>query len=138
MKTVVYNLPSVVKFVNERIPGGTSFDTSDPCIGMLEDGKLIAGVVFNMYMGNGIMLHVAADKPGWLNREFLRATFAYPFKQLKCARVTGLVRTDNKDAQRFDEHLGFKKEGVIRKGDDDGCDLIIYGMLKEECRWLDI
>ena len=136
MKTVVYNLPCVVKFVDSLIPGNTNFDPSCPAIGLLEDGKLIAGVVYNMYTGNGIMMHVAASKPRWLNREFLKAAFAYPFLQLGCDRVTGLVRTDNTAAQRFDEHLGFVKEGVIRRGDDDGCDLILYGMLHEECRWL--
>ena len=138
MKTVVYNLPSVSKFVSDNIPGDDEFSPDDPNIGLLKDGKLIAGVVFNNYCKSSICMHVAATERGWLNKEFLRACFRYPFKQLKCARVTGLVRTDNKDAQRFDEHLGFKREGLIRKGDDDGCDLIIYGMLKEECRWLDI
>jgi RimJ/RimL family protein N-acetyltransferase len=48
------------------------------------------------------------------------------------------VREDNLDAQRFDEHLGFKREGLVRRGADDGTNLILYGMLKEECRWLEM
>ena len=106
---------------------------------MEEDGELIAGVVFNLYTGPSIMMHVAAE-PGrrWLTRDFLYRCFAYPFIQLKCHRVGGLVREDNLDAQRFDEHLGFKKEGLVRRGADDGTNLILYGMLKEECRWLEM
>lgn len=138
MRTVIYNLPSICRYVSQNIPGKDKFPEDSPSIGLLEDGKLIAGVVFNMYTGNGIMLHVAATKNNWLNREFLRAVFSYPFKQLGCTRISGVVRVDNDKAQRFDEHLGFVKEGVIREGDDDGCDLILYGMLKRECRWLDV
>ena len=104
-----------------------------------EDGKLIAGVVFNWYTGPSIAMHVAAE-PGrrWLNRDFLYRCFAYPFLQLNCNRVTGLVKVDNLDSQRFNEHLGFKKEGVIRQGAEDKTDFILYGMLKDECRWLEL
>jgi RimJ/RimL family protein N-acetyltransferase len=52
--------------------------------------------------------------------------------------VTGLVRVDNIEARRFDENLGFVQEGIIRRGADDGTDMILYGMLKEECRWLEL
>ena len=138
MKTVVYNLPSVSHFVSEHIPGKDEFSPTDPNIGMLKDGKLIAGVVFNNYCGSSICMHVASTEKGWLNREFLRACFRYPFHQLKVNRITALVRTDNLDALRFDEHLGFKREGLIRRGDDNGCDLHLLGMLPDECKWLNI
>jgi RimJ/RimL family protein N-acetyltransferase len=82
-------------------------------------------------------MNVAIDG-GRIGKGILREAFAIPFERLKCTRVSGLVRADNLAAQRFDEHLGFKREGVIRQGDDDGCDLIVYGMLKSECRWLGI
>ena len=129
-------MPVVSEFVSELI--GEQFRPPDPNLGMLTDGKLIAGCVFNFYTGSGICMNVAASEKGWLNRAFLRAAFGYPFRQLNCRRVTGLVRTDNVDAQRFDEALGFKREGLLRQADDDGCDLIVYGMLKSECRWLNI
>lgn len=130
------NSPYVLKFIDEMIFGATSFPTDTPTIGIVEDGKVIAGVAYTMYTGNGICMHVAASKQGWLNRTFLRMVFGYPFIQLGCTRVTGLVRSDNPRAQHFDERLGFVREGVIRKGDDDGMDLILYGMLKDECRWI--
>lgn len=138
MKTVIYNLPCITKFVGDHIPGNDEFSPTDPSIGLLKDGKLIAGVVFNNYCGSSICMHVAATEKGWLNKEFLRACFRYPFEQLKVNRITALVRTDNEDALRFDTHLGFKKEGLIRRGDDDGCDLHLLGMLPEECKWLTI
>jgi RimJ/RimL family protein N-acetyltransferase len=138
MKKVIYGGDfHISKWVGRRVDE----DNFGPCtaIGLEEDGKLIAGVVYNMYTEAGICMHVAAD-PGkrWMTRDFLYRAFAYPFIQLGCNRVTGLVRVDNIEARRFDEHLGFVQEGVIRKGATDGTDLILYGMLKEECRWLGV
>jgi hypothetical protein len=74
----------------------------------------------------------------WLCKAFLGEGFRYPFEQLGCRRVTGLVPGKNKAAQSFDEHLGFTQEGCARKILPDGDDLIIYGMLREECRFLNV
>lgn len=137
-KEIVYNRPEVVAFVSEKIYGKDRFPDDSPSIGVIEDGEIVGGVVYSMFTGNGIMMNVASSNRRWLTRTFLRAAFAYPFRQLGCTRVSGLVRVDNVDAQRFDEHLGFVREGLIREGDDDGTDLIMYGMLRRECRWLNI
>jgi RimJ/RimL family protein N-acetyltransferase len=139
MKTTIYGQESkVVPWVGQRIDED-NFGKECIALGLEEDGKLIAGVVFNWYTGPSIAMHVAAE-PGrrWLNRDFLYRCFAYPFLQLKCNRVTGLVKVDNLDSQRFNERLGFKKEGVIRQGAEDKTDFILYGMLKDECRWLEL
>jgi RimJ/RimL family protein N-acetyltransferase len=127
----------VIAYVGPRVDE----DNFGPAIGIgqYKDGKIIAGVVYNLYNGPSICMHVAGEPGGrWLTRDFLFRAFAYPFIQLGCNRVTGLVRIDNMEARRFDEHLGFKQEGVIRKGASDGTDMILYGMLKEECRWLEL
>jgi RimJ/RimL family protein N-acetyltransferase len=139
MKTTIYGQEKIiVPWVGHRVDEDR-FGDDCVALGLQEDGELIAGVVFNWYTGPSISMHVAAE-PGrrWLNRDFLYRCFAYPFLQLKCNRVTGFVRVDNLDAQRFDEHLGFKREGVIRQGAEDKTDFILYGMLKDECRWLEI
>lgn len=139
MKTVVYGQDArVIEWVGQRVDED-EFLSGAVGIGLEEDGELIAGVVFNMYNKAGICMHVAAV-PGkrWMTKDFLWRVFAYPFLQLNCNRVTGLVREDNIVAQKFDEHIGFKREGLIRKGATDGADIILYGMLKEECRWLGV
>ena len=138
MKRVLYGEDKQVKeWVGSRIDED-DFGQSIG-IGLEENGQLIAGVVFNLYTGPSICMHVAAE-PGkrWLTRDYLFRCFAYPFLQLKCNRITGLVRVDNFAAQKFDEHLGFKREGIMRRAATDGTDFIVYGMLKEECRWLEI
>ena len=139
MKSVVYGQDArVIEWVSQRVDED-NFSSDSIGIGLEEDGELIAGVVFNMYTKAGICMHVAAV-PGkrWMTKEYLWRVFAYPFLQLNCNRVTGLVREDNIVAQKFDEHIGFKREGLIRKGATDGANFILYGMLKEECRWLGV
>ena len=46
-----------------------------------------------------------------------------------------LVPAKNKAALRFDLHLGFKQEGIIRNALPDD-DIILLGMLKSECIYL--
>lgn len=104
-------------------------------LGLIRSGKLVAGVVYDKWGDGDVCMHVGAVGNNWLNREFLFAAFDYPFTQVGCRRVTGLVPANNFAAKRFDEHLGFVLEGRMRKGTPDG-DLLVYGMLKEECRWL--
>lgn len=107
-------------------------------LGLEREGDLVAGVVFDNKTSIGIMMHVASNgSRHWLTPEFLCACFSYPFVQEKLNRVTGLVRADNVEAQRFDEHLGFKREGKLRAACTDGTDLIVYGMLKSECRFIE-
>ena len=105
-------------------------------IGLERDGVLAAVVVYTFWSGADIAMHVAAV-PGrrWLTRGFLRAVFRYPFVQLGCRRVTGYVPALNADALRFDAHLGFRREGVMREALDNGEDVIVLGMLERECRW---
>lgn len=136
MKTLIYNVPAVNEWVSNKIHGDDKFPPEAPSIGMLENGKIVGGVVYTMYTGTGIMMNVAGGYKGWINREFLRVAFNYPFKQLGCTRVSGLIRVDNHVALDFDTRLGFKREGVIRKGDYDGTDLVLMGMLREECKWI--
>ena len=139
MKSVIYGQDErVLKWVGDRTDED-DFGPGSIAIGLEEDNELIAGVAFNMYTKASICMHVAA-MPGkrWMTKDFLWRSFAYPFIQLGCNRVTGLVREDNFVAQKFDEHLGFKREGLLRRACTDGQNMILYGMLREECRWLEI
>ena len=128
----------VANWVSDRLGGKDDFGDGAVSIGVADETGLIAGIVFNNYTRSSISIHVAATDKHWMSKDLLRLTFAYPFKQLKVNRVTGLVRVDNPEAIKFNKRLGFKPEGVVRCGDDDGTDLILMGMLPSECRWLEI
>lgn len=139
MKRIVWDQPErVMQFVAERTGEDAYRDYT--AIGLEHAGELVAGVVYALYTGRGgsVLMHVASDGTRqWMSRSYLAACFRYPFVQLGCRRVTGLVRADNPEAQRFDEHLGFRREGLLRQGATDGIDMILYGMLASECRFLE-
>lgn len=106
-------------------------------LGLVADDALIAGVIYNHYMpGGSICMSVAATKENWLTRDFLFASFDYPFRALALQRVTAFVTEGNEQSARFVEHLGFVKEGTMRRALPTGEALIVYGMLKEECKWV--
>ena len=106
-------------------------------LGLERDGELVAGVLYEGYNGVNVWMHVAAvSGRRWLNREYLRYCFYYPFVELGCKRVSGYVEDSNEAAKRFDEHLGFTREAVLRGAAADGGDVILYVMRKEDCRYL--
>ncbi len=124
----------VMQFVAERT-GEARYDDAR-AIGLAKDGKLVAGVVFQGNPPN-MLMHFALDASRHvITPAFVAAAFLYPFAMRKCLRVTGLVRVDNLDAQRLDENLGFVREGVMRSAASDGTDMILYGMLRDECRYI--
>jgi RimJ/RimL family protein N-acetyltransferase len=138
MKRIIWDQPErVTQFVAERASDIGKFEHCT-AIGLEHDGELVAGVVYEYHTGPSVFAHVASEGPlNWLTPAGLAAVFRYPFIQLGCNRITGFVRADNAAAKRFDEHLGFRREGVMRQACRDGCDLIVYGMLKSECRFLE-
>jgi len=101
--------------------------------GMESDGTLIAGVILDHYNGASACLHVAGEG-NWLTREYMRVVFDYCFGQLKLAVILGLVSSANREARRFDEHLGFRVSTVIANACPDG-DLMIYTLRPEDCRY---
>jgi RimJ/RimL family protein N-acetyltransferase len=110
-----------------------------PCtaIGLLEEGALIAGVVYNDWTGGNVFAHVAAeDGRRWLSKEYLRVCFEYPFTQLGVNRVTGWVEESNLAARKFDEHLGFELEARLKGAARDGGDVLIYVLWKDKCRFI--
>ena len=127
----------VIPFVDKTIGGDEHFPPDCYCVGIEdEDGTLQGGVVFTNVDGAGVTMHSAGSSRAWLNRSFLRAVFSYPFKQLGCRRLTTLVREDNKHAQTIALKAGYKLEGLLRAAEPDGCGLLVYGMLPDECRWI--
>lgn len=135
MKRIVWDQPRIVgAWVCERT-GGTYSEVDSTAIGLEKDGELIAGVLYDHFNHRSIAMHVAAVGKDWLNRDYLRACFRYPFIQLGVSKILGLVDSSNADARRFDEHLGFVVEAVVKDAAPHG-DLLIYSMTRERCKYL--
>jgi RimJ/RimL family protein N-acetyltransferase len=89
---------------------------------------------FERYNGSDIEVHYGGER-GFLRKSFLRACARYVFLQLGCDRITGRIPANRPQAIRLGERLGFRHEGTLRRA-HQGTDILIFGMLKEECRWL--
>ena len=72
--------------------------------------------------------------PRCLSRRVLRAIFTALFSKVK--RLTAEVEPDNRRALRQVQRLGFVYEGYHPLGLEGVRDTIIYGMLREDCRYL--
>lgn len=105
------------------------------CFGLERDGELRVGVVFEGFTGTSANIHAAAVNAHAFTRAFFEVVFGYAFNQLKLKRLTGLVSAKNAAALRFDRHLGFEDEAVLKDGCEDG-DVIVLVMRPETCRFL--
>lgn len=103
-------------------------------IGNVIDGRMAAVVIYTQN-GEDIELHLVMH-PGsrWLTSDFARAIFSFPFRQLGLNRVSAVVVKSNYALQRLLIALGFVIEGIRRKF-LHGEDVVLFGMLKEECRY---
>lgn len=134
--SILYGADEQVKeFVRQRIPGTSRFDDA-VALGVVRNGVLIAGCVFTRFMGHDIEVSTAADDARWATRRNLDHLFGYPFRQLDCVRMTAVTSEANVRTRKFLQGIGFKEEGRARKGWDGQLDAIIFGILKDECRFL--
>lgn len=136
MKDVVYSpTDEMLSWATER--GGIRFRDDAAAIGVRSDEGLHGVIVFDSFTTTGCWVSVVSDGGRkWITRELIIRVFAYPFIQLDYPRLNSFVSVNNADAIRFNEHFGFQREGILREAGEKGEDLIVYGMLRRECRWL--
>lgn len=126
----------MAQWVADHIPHmrGGSFGEKLVGIAVLnEAGEMAGGVVYHDYRPQvrSIEMSGASVDKGWLTRAIIQRVLWYPFGQLNCRRITTITPKRNTAARAFDRRLGFKQEGVVRRGFGND-DAIIYGMLRGE------
>lgn len=108
------------------------------CLILEKDGDITAVAVYNhWYPKNSVEISIASVGRNWLTRPFLATVFRNPFINWEMRRVGSSIAADNAKSIRFCNHLGFTHEGTIREGAGPGKDLLLFGMLKSECRYLE-
>ena len=130
----------VLYYVASRV--GAAIDDWKPALGagVLRDGVLVGGVVYNNYhllkYGSWCEISAATDDPACLTRAVLRAVFEYPFVQLGCSRLRAECAATNVRCVSLLDRLGFRVEGTARRAYDGEADSLTFSMLPEECRWV--
>lgn len=136
---ILFNSPKVSEWVSDRALGRVLPPSIVTSIGVIRDGMIVGGVIFQDYTGRdgSVKIHVASIDKRWITPDMLWVTFDYPFNQLGVRKLIGEVPSYNHMAIKFDEKVGFKKiatiEGVFPNGD-----LLVYEMKREDCRWLNL
>lgn len=95
----------------------------------------IAGVfsIEFKYHWEGYVNIVVADQR-CMTRRALRAIFTAAFGQ--AVRLTAEIEPHNRRALRQVQRMGFVYEGYRRMGLDGNRDVLCYGMLRDDCRYL--
>lgn len=100
-------------------------------------GSTIVGAIYyTNFRRSSIEMGWAGEK-GWVTRAHLREIFGYPFNQLGCLRVWGLIDRHNKESRTLAEKLGCRVVGVADDEYGPGRDAIIYSMKRDACRWIE-
>jgi len=120
------------EYLMDRI--GLPWSTDATALGRVRDGRLIGVVGFNNFTGTSCYMHMAGE-PGWMNRDFLREAFRYPFQTLDLTMVFGVVPSGNIRALGIDRKLGFVELLYIPGAHPDG-GIHLLQLKRENCRWL--
>jgi len=104
-----------------------------------ETDEILGCLLFSDYDGHNIFVHLAIDDPRVCQRRNIKLMFDYAFNQCKCSRMTAMCVNGYERNERLLAGVGFVKEGVVRKTmkvNGKWIDAALYGILKEECRWV--
>lgn len=136
-----YLLPDdrLLYWIADRIPGvkAENWLGYARALGVVIDGKIIAAMALGAMERGNVEISFAADSPRWATRDTIRRMMAWPFDQLDCHRVTTRIAATNARALKFNEGIGFKREGVIRRGWSRNEDCVLLGLLRDEApEWM--
>ncbi len=119
-----------------RLVGVEDFGLST-AIGVVRNGRMAAGAVFNNFRPPQIEITFASVDPRWATREAIRGILRYPFVQLGCKRLTAVTAEENEKAIQFMQRLGFHVEGRHPDAFVSGA-AVSLGMLRRDAeRWLE-
>ena len=124
--------PGVAEWVFQRVGGVSNAHAQG--IGWQKDGEIVAGVAYEGFSGSNIFVHQCVE--GRVSRNFWWAVTDYPFNQLGCKRITGLVDSINSKALALNKHIGFQVEATLEKAGKNDSDLVVMVLWKEDCRFL--
>lgn len=129
-----YDTDRVFAFVKEHVPY-LDRAASMRGMGLPRGGELVAGVLFEGFNGFNLWMHAAARDGHTLTRYFLSAIMTYPFAVCRVERVRAQIAAGNAASLKAAKHLGFKEEARLSRAAQDGGDLLIMAMTRQECRY---
>lgn len=97
--------------------------------------RLIVG--FTAFIGKTCQIHVAmAEGFHFTPKAMLEVVFDTAFNKLGIEKLLGVVNSKNEKAMNYDFRLGFVEEYRMPGLHDDGGDIVLLSMTREQCRYL--
>ena len=132
---LLYDDPRLLDWCAERIASLENAEAwhkqGAQALGIADGGNILAVMVIHGFQRvyKDCSLSMAADSPNWASRTIIQKLLDYPFNRLGVNRITTHTASKNRRALRFNEGIGFVREGLLRQGCGDD-DLVICGLLR--------
>lgn len=134
MKVCFEQLPDALEFAEQTLGLNFSRGTTTWIASRFDDGRLAGVAVFTQPIHGNRSLHIAGKTSKWFTPEFCRKMFCFGFAPPEVLRLTATILLNNVPCVKLAVKTGFMLEGKMR-GFEQG-DLLIFGMLKGECKWV--
>lgn len=104
-------------------------------IGLRRAGRLIAGALFVDLNPHNVWVHVAARDAHAMTRGFVTRCLVYAFVTCGVTRVSAMIAASNWASLRIARKVGFKAEAVLAGAAQDGGDVLVMALRRQECRY---
>lgn len=101
-----------------------------------DDGQLIGGISLTEKQKSSAAVTIAATSPRWCTQANLKKAFEHVFDTMGVKYLYALTPDNNERAKKLTLGVGFKPDGKLRGIGPDGDDVNLFGMLREDCRFL--
>lgn len=91
---------------------------------------------FDSFLGKTCQIHVVNFQKKYTPRKLLFAVFDYAFNTAGVETLIGVVNSNNQEAMKYDQNLGFKEVCRLHGMHDNGGDLVLFEMKKADCRFI--
>lgn len=105
-----------------------------------EAQRIVALATFDCFVGRTCYMHLEGfdgSDARWLTGPFIRAVFKYLFIDVGVIQVFGPVDSRDERLLRMARYLDFEELHRVKDGWEDGVDLVMMSLRKENCRWLE-
>lgn len=123
--------PAIGRWVAGQIQG--TYHAGDTAIGLVRDGEIIAGIIYENWNGRSIVAHMAIT--GRMTAAFVGVIFDYAFNVCKAEKAIVPCGSDNAKIIKLVTNMGFREEARIKDGEPNG-DIVLYTLKRSECRFL--
>ena len=95
-------------------------------------------MVLSDFRQTSVEMAIVVENKRGITKELIGVTCDYVFGYCGLKRVTAFTSPENKPSIMLIKRMGFKQEGIQRSAAPGGGDLLMFGILKEECRFYGI